>query len=87
MASLEKKAEQLGKEIHGKYDQKHKCVYHCVVSLSGKLCQVQARRGGDTITKQTIPWSRLEDVADNKIADMGRDILANIGRLLEFAAV
>lgn len=87
MATLETKAKQLGEIIHGKYDQKHRCVFHCIVSPSGKLCQVQAKRGGNTITKQTIPWSRLEGVADDKIAELGKAILASIGQLLEFAAI
>jgi hypothetical protein len=87
MSELERKANLFGKYIQGKFDRQHRCAFHCIVSPSGQICQIQAKRGGEVITKQTIPWSKLEDVRVDKMSDYGKTVLTQIGLLLDFAAV
>jgi len=85
MTTLEKKANDFKKAIHGKLNKKHNCMFFCVVSASGALCQIQAKRGGETITQQTIPWKNLEDVKPSEIPKLGNQTLIAMGHLLAFA--
>ena len=84
MTPLEKKAMEFKKAIHGKRNTKHNCLFVCVVSASGELCQIQARRAGVIIAKQTISWTSLQDVKD--VSKLGADAVIAMGNLLAFAS-
>lgn len=86
MSALERKANLFRKFLHGKYNQKHKYISHCIVSPSGKLCQIQIRRNGEVIKKQTIPWSNLEPVPESGIEALAKETLSLVELMFNFAA-
>lgn len=85
MTPLEQKAMEFKKAIHGKRNDKHNCMFFCEVSASGELCQIKAKRGGNVLNTQTIPWKHFADVKD--ISKLGMQTLTAMGNLLAFANV
>lgn len=86
MSALERKANLFRNFIHGKYNKKHKVVFRCIVSPSGKLCQIQARRAGEIIKKQTIRWSYLDPIDEANLEGYAKSTLDQVGRMLDFQA-